>query len=154
MLDRLFPSPSAFNYRGSRFAVWLAALMVLVKVAIALGAIFNGRFAASVADGIPIDAYTPAGAQTVLALFGNLGLAQLALGIVGLLVVFRYRALLPCFLLLLVIEYLARKGLAWLIPIERVGGAGGGLVNGALFALLLVALALSLRGPALPENAA
>lgn len=154
MLDRLFPSPSAFGYRGSRVAVWLAALLVLVKVAIALGAIFNGRFAASVADGIPIDTYTPAGAQIVLALFGNLGLSQLALGIAGLLVIFRYRALLPGFLLLLVIEFLGRKGLAWLLPIERVGGAGGGLANWALFALLLVALALSLRGPALPENAA
>jgi hypothetical protein len=52
----LFPSPSAFSYRGSRVAVWLAALLVLVEVPIALGAIFNGRFAASVADGIPIDA--------------------------------------------------------------------------------------------------
>jgi hypothetical protein len=90
----------------------------------------------------------------VLALFGNLGLSRLALGIVGLLVIFRYRALLPCFLLLLVIESLGRKGLAWLLPIERVGGAGGGLVNGTLFALLLVALTLSLCGPALPENAA
>lgn len=154
MLGRLFPSPSDFSYRGSRVAVWLAAVLVVVKVAIALGAIFNGRFAASVADGIPLDTYTPAGAQTVLALFGHLGLSQLALGVVGLLVIVRYRALLPCFLLLLVVEHLGRKGLAWLLPIERVGGAGGGLVSGVLFALLLVALALSLRGPAMTENAA
>ena len=153
MLDRLFPPPSAFSYRGSTGAVWLAALLVLMKVGIALGAIFNGHHAASVADGIPIDSCTPAGAQTVLALFGNIGVSQLALGAVGLLVVLRYRALLPGYLLL-VVEYLGRKGVALLLPIERVGGAGGGILNWAILALLLAALVLSLRGQGKPAGAA
>ena len=146
MLDRLFPPPGSFTYRGSVAAVWLAALLVLLKAAIALGAIFNGHYAASVADGIPIDSYTPAGTQAFVSLFASLGLAQLALAVVGLLVIFRYRALLPAFLLLIVIEQLARKAIAHFLPIERVGGGGGGILNWAIMALLLVALALSLRG--------
>ena len=154
MLDRLFPSPSAFSYHGSIGAVWLAALLVFMKVGIALGAIFNGHHAASVADGIPIDSYTPAGAQAVVALFGTIGVSQLALGAVGFLVVFRYRALLPGYLLLLVIEYLGRKGVTLLLPIERVGGADGGILNWALLALLLAALVLSLRGQGKPASAA
>ena len=145
MLDRLFPSPGAFTYRGSAAAVWLAALLVLLKVAIALGAIFNGHYAASVADGIAIDSYTAEGARAFVSLFASLGLAQLAIGVVGLLVLFRYRALLPAYLLLLVIEQLGRKGIAHFLPIPRVGGEGGGILNWAIIALLLVALALSLR---------
>jgi hypothetical protein len=146
MLDRLFPPPGSLTYRGSVAAVWLAALLVLLKAAIALGAVFNGHYAASVADGIPIDSYTPAGTQAFVSLFASLGLAQLALAVVGLLVIFRYRALLPAFLLLMVIEQLARKAIAHFLPIERVGGSGGGILNWAIIGLLLVALALSLRG--------
>jgi len=146
MLDRLLPSPGAFSYRGGAAAVWLAALLVVLKVAIALGAIFNGHYAASVADGIPIDSYTPAGAQAFVSLFASLGLAQLAIGVVGLLIIFRYRALLPAYLLLLLVEQLGRKGIAHFLPIPRVGGEGGGLLNWAIIALLLLALALSLRG--------
>jgi hypothetical protein len=37
--------------------------------AIALGAIFNGHHAASVADGISIDSYTPQGTQAFLSVF-------------------------------------------------------------------------------------
>jgi len=154
MLDRLIPSPSAFSYRGSIAAVWLASVLVLVKVAIALGAILNGHYAASVVDGIPIDSYTPAGTQAFLAMFGNLGLSQLAIGAVGCVVILRYRALLPGFLLLLVIEYLARKGLAVVLPVQRVGGAGGGLASWSIFVALLVALALSLRNNSTRQTAA
>jgi hypothetical protein len=148
MLDRLLPSPSAMSYAGSRLALWLAGFLVVVKVAIALGAIFNGHYAASVADGIPLESYTAEGAQAVLALFGNLGFSQCLLGVVGLLVIARYRALLPGYLLLLVVEHVGRKALALFLPIPRVGGSGGGMVNWVILALLVVALALSLRNRA------
>jgi hypothetical protein len=154
MLDRLFPSPAAMSYSGSRFAVWLATLLVLVKMAIALGSIFNGHYAASVADGIPLDQYTPAGAQAVLALFGNLGFSQVLLGAVGLLVIARYRALLPGYLLLLVLEHLGRKAIAQFLPIPRIGGSGGGAVTWAIIALLVVALVLSLRSQSATSSAA
>ena len=54
MLARLFPSPSNFAYTGSRVSLWLLGLVLLLKLAIALGGIFNGHYAASVADGIPL----------------------------------------------------------------------------------------------------
>lgn len=145
MLDRLLPSPASFTYRGHRVALWLAAFLVLFRAAIGVRAVFDGHYVAAIADGIPIDSYAPAAARTVLALVANLGLSQLAMAAVGLLIVFRYRAALPGYLLLLVIEFLARKGIAYMLPIQRVGGEGGGILNWILFALLLTALALSLR---------
>ena len=154
MLDHLFPRPSDLSYSGSRFAVWLAMLLVLVKMAIALGSIFNGHYAASVADGIPLDTYTPSGAQAVLALFASLGFSQLLLGVVGLLVIARYRALLPGYLLLLVLEHVGRKAIALLLPIPRVGGSGGGAVSWVFIALLAFALVLSLRSRSTTTSAA
>ena len=154
MFDRLFPSSAASQYSGGRGAVWLATLLVLVKMAIALGSMFNGHYAASVVDGIPLDQYTPAGAQAVLALFANLGFSQLLIGAIGLLVVARYRALLPGYLLLLVLEHGGRKAIALFLPIPRVGGAGGGTVTWAIIGLLVLALVLSLRGRSASSSAA
>jgi hypothetical protein len=145
MRGRLLPPASEFVYTGSRYAAWLAGLVVALKMAIALGAIFNGHYAASTADGIPLDTYTPAGAQAVVGLFGNLGLSQLLLGLVGVVVIVRYRPLLPAYLVLLLAEHAGRKLLALATPIPRVGGSGGGLVTWTLIGLLLLALVLSLR---------
>ena len=61
MLTRLLPSTPSPRYTGSRVSLWLLGSVLFVKIAIALGAIFNGHYAASVADGIPIDSFTPQG---------------------------------------------------------------------------------------------
>eukprot|EP01036_Dinobryon_divergens_P059821 gene59821-79786_t len=76
MLSRLFPSTSNFTYTGSRVALWLLAAVLFMKLAVALGAVFNGHYAASVADGIPIDTFTPQGTQAFLSVFASLGMSQ------------------------------------------------------------------------------
>jgi hypothetical protein len=145
MLERLFPSAADFTYRGSRIALWLLGLVLLLKLAIALGAIFNGHYAATVADGIPIDSYTPQGAQAFLALFASLGLSQFMLGALGVVLLFRYRALVPLFLLVLLLEYIARKGVATYMPIVRTGQALGGAINWAIFGVMVLSFILSIR---------
>ena len=151
MLKRLLPSIDSFTYNGSRVALWLLGAVLFLKIAIALGAIFNGHYAASVADGIPIDSYTPEGAKAFVSLFASLGLSQLTLGIVGVVVLFRYRPLAPLFLLVLLAEQLARKGINLYLPIPRSGGSEAGVFNWAIFGVMLVALLLSLRQGKLPR---
>jgi len=111
MLNRLLPSMANFTYAGSRLSLWLLGLVLFMKLAIALGAIFNAHYAASVADGIPIDSYTPQATQAFLSLFASPGLSQFVLGLLGVLLLLRYRPLVPLFLLVLLIEYLARKSI-------------------------------------------
>jgi hypothetical protein len=145
MFERVFPSAADFTYRGSRIALWLLGLVLFLKLAIALGSIFNGHYAATVADGIPIDSYTPQGAQSFLSLFASLGLSQFILGAFGAVLLFKYRPLVPLFLLLLLVEYVARKGIAAYIPIERSSQAPGGAINWALFGVMVAAFILSIR---------
>jgi hypothetical protein len=151
MLNRLLPSSADFTYKGSRISLWLLGLVLFMKLAIALGAIFNGRYAASVADGIPIDSYTPQATQAFLSLFASLGLAQFMLGLLGVVLLFRYRPLVPLLLLVLLIEYLARKGVNAYLPIARYGNAPGGAINWAIFGVMLVAFVLSLRQSNAPQ---
>jgi hypothetical protein len=151
MLKKLLPSVADFTYTGSRVSLWLLGLVLFMKLAIALGAIFNGHYAASVADGIPVDSYTPQGTQAFLSLFASLGLSQFILGLLGVFLLFRYRPLVPLFLLLLLIEYLARKGISAYLPITRSGNAPGGAINWVIFGVMLLAFVLSMRQSDVPQ---
>jgi len=153
MLKRLLPSVADFTYTGSRVSLWLLGLVLVMKLGIALGAIFNGHYAASVADGIPIDSYTPHATQAFLSLFASLGLSQFVLGLLGVLLLLRYRPLVPLFLLLLLIEFLARKGINACLPIVRSGNAPGGAITWAIFGVVLLAFVLSLRQSKVPSEA-
>src|SRR6185295_9158084 len=47
MLDRLLPRHADNSYRGSKIALWLFGLVVLLKLVIALNSLFNGHQVAS-----------------------------------------------------------------------------------------------------------
>jgi MYXO-CTERM domain-containing protein len=145
MTGSLLPLPGDFKYRGSPIALWLLGAVLFMRLVTALGSIFNGHTAASVADGIPIDSFTPAGASTVVALFGAMGVMQALVSLAGAVVIWRYRALVPAFTLFLIIDFLARKAVTVVHPIPRTGGTAGMLVNWGMFAMLVVALLLALR---------
>jgi len=151
MLSRLLPPLANFTYTGSRVSLWLLGLVLFVKIGIALGAIFNGHYAASVADEIPIDSFTPQGTQAFLSVFASLGVAQLILGVLGVVLLLKYRPLVPMFLLVLLVEYLARKGVNAFMPIVRSGDAPGGAINWAIFGVMLLAFVLSLRQRGVPR---
>jgi len=144
-LNRLFPERADHTYRGSKLALWFFALLVLVKTAISLGSIFNGYTAASSADGIPLDSFSPAGAQTVLSLFALLGVSQLVICLVCILVLVRYRALIPLMFALLLLYQLSRQLILRFLPIPRTGTPPGSAINLVLLGVMIVGLALSLR---------
>ena len=149
IFDRLFPARADNNtYRGSTLALWVFGLLVLVRSAIGLGSIFNGHAAASSADGIPLDTFTPAGAQTVLALFGLLGVSQVVFSVLCIVVLVRYRALIPLMFALLLLYQLSRKLILYFLPIPRTGAPPVSAINLAILGLMIVGLALSLRSQA------
>lgn len=145
MLDQLLPQRIDNTYRGHRLALWLLAALVLVKGGIGLGTIFNGHSAATTADGIPLDTFTPAGEQAFVSLFAAWGLSQLMLNLIGVLVLIRYRAMVPLMFALLLLEHLSRKLIFLVLPIARTGTPPGFFVNLALVAVMIVGLVLSLR---------
>ena len=145
MVDRLLPRHVDNTYHGYRFALWLFAVLVLVKVAMSVNSIFNGRLVASSADGIPLDTFTPAGAQTVVTMFALWGLAHVVICVLCGLVLARYRALVPLMYTLLLLEQLSRRLIVLVMPIARTGTPPGFSVNVGLLVLTVVGLVLSLR---------
>jgi len=144
MLDRLLPVTSNDAYRGHKLALWLFGAIVVMKLGIGLGTMFNGSQVAMEADGIPLDTFGADGAQAFVALFAAWGLAQFTLNLLGLVVLLRYRALVPLTFALLLFENAARKTLFLFLPIPRTGEAPGLLINIVLISVMAVGLVLSL----------
>jgi hypothetical protein len=146
MLDQLLPPVFDDTFRGQKLALWLFGLVLLMRVGISLNTIFNGRSVAVSADGIPLDSYPPAAARAVVALFALLGLAKLALSLVGVVALVRYKSAVPLLFALLLLEHLGRTVILRFVPIERAGAPAGPLVNLVLLALMAIGVALSLFG--------
>jgi hypothetical protein len=145
IFNQLLPARVDNRYRGYKLALWLFGVVMFMKIAMSLNSIFNGYTVATSADGIPLDTFTSAGAQTVLSLFALLGLSQFLFCLLGILVLVRYRSLIPFMYALLLLEYLSRRLIIHFIPVVRTGTPPGLYVNLALLAVMIVGLALSLR---------
>jgi hypothetical protein len=145
MLELLLPPRIDNTYHGHRLALWLFAVLVLMKGGIGLGTIVNGRSAAISADGIPLDTFTPAGEQAFVSLLAAWGLSQLILNLIGLLVLIRYRAMVPFMFALLLLEHLGRRLIFWVLPIVTTEMSPGFFINLLFVAVMIVGLVLSLR---------
>jgi len=143
-MNALLPRQVDNTFHGRTAALWIFGAVVLLRIGVGLGSIFNGRDAATSADGIPLDTYTPAGAQTVLALFGMLGLARFVSGLLCVVVLVRYRALVPLMFALILSEQVGRRLVLYFIPIVRSETARVGAFNDVLLAAMVVGLLLSL----------
>ena len=144
MLNKFLPQRIDNAYSGHRLALWLFALVVSVKILQTLLAIFDGHSVVVSADGIPLDTYTPASAQTVVAVLALSGLYRLIIYLLCVLVLVRYRSAIPFMFALLALEFLAAQLILHFIPLVRTGTPPATFVNRILFALMIVGLVLSL----------
>jgi hypothetical protein len=153
IMNRLFPPQIDNRYRGHTLALWLLYPITFLNVAIDMVSIFKDDGGAQSADGIPLDTYPPAAAQAVVGVAAYLGLADLLFALFAILALLRYRAMIPLIYLLMVIDYLAHKGIGLMKPIVRAGDTHGGLVTLALFAVSVLGLILSVAGKDTPADA-
>lgn len=109
-----------------------------------LNSIFNGHSVASSADGIPLDTYTPAGAQAVVSLYAIWGLGQLMICLLCILVLIRYRTMITFMFGLLLLEHLSRRLILQVMPIVKTGTLSAFSVNTMLLVLMIAGLVLSL----------
>ena len=152
MLGRIFPKQIDNNYRGHWLAIWLLLLVVALKATQGVESIGNTRDVATTADGISLDGFTAAGTDLVLGLFALLGLYLLVIPLQSLLVLIRYRAMIPLMYLYLLIVYAGGRMIALMHPIPRSGDQAMGFaghpigfhVNLAILGVTLIGFALSL----------
>lgn len=150
MLEKILPKQFDNAFRGHFLAVWLFGAAVLMELAMATNSLINTRTVATLADAIPLDRYGNGAAQTVIAIFALAGLFRLLLALEGLLVLVRYRSMIPFMFLVLLALHLGSKLLLVLHPIARSGVSSARLGSAfvyAIIAILFIGFALSLVGP-------
>jgi hypothetical protein len=145
MFNQLLPQRIDNTYRGYRLALWLLGLLLILKVVMSLNSIFNGYNVATTADGIPLDSFTPAGAQAAVSLFALSAFSRLVISSLGILALARYRAMAPLMLALLLLEHLGRTLILQVLPMPRAGTPPASTINLVLLALTVIGLALSVR---------
>lgn len=151
MLASLFPKRIDNNYEGRRLALWIFGLVVTLRALQSVMIIFNGHYTATNADGIPLDSYPAAAAQTILAVFALSSLSRLIISLICLVVLVRYRQAVPMMFVVLLLTYAGAQVLSQFIPLVRVGNPPGTIVNLILFGLTFVGFCLSLWKPGKPD---
>ena len=144
MLNRLFPARFDNLYRGHPVALWLLFPLTFANLAIGLISIFRPDSGAQSADGIPLNQFG-GGAQAVVGTVALLGLARVLMGLLAVLSLARYRAMIPLIYLLTVTDVLAHRAILVMKPIVSGPSAGSDVVI-ALTLLSIAGLALSLIG--------
>jgi hypothetical protein len=153
MLSRLFPKQIDNAYRGYWLALWIYVPIVLMKFAMGINVsgmnpwISNADILKDV-DGVPLDTFGAEAGSMIVYMAASWALGLLLLSSIGLLVLIRYRAMIPLMFLVLTIEQVGRKGISLMNPIVRAvethGLSPGVLVNWGLTAGLVIGLVLSL----------
>ena len=144
MFDKLLPQPIDNTYSGSKIALWLFGLIVFVQILQSVMVIVNGHLVAQSADGIPLENYPAAAAQTILAIFTVSALRRLIISLICAVVLFRYRSAVPLMFVVLGLSYLGGQVIFQFVPIVRVGIPPGVVMNLIMFGFTIVGLALSL----------
>lgn len=140
MLARIFPKQLDNSFRGHFIAVWLFGIAMLMELAMGTNSLVNTRTVATLADAIPLDRYGNGGADTVVALFALAGLFRVLLALQGLLVVVRYRAMIPFMFLVLLVLHLGSKALLIIHPIAKSGVSSAHLGSGFVYLIILMLL--------------
>jgi hypothetical protein len=146
MLSRILPEHIDNRYRGHALALWFLVLITFMKVGISLAHIFRADGGAQSVSTIPLDTYPAGAAQNVVALFARMGLEQFLLGALCVVVLLRYRAMVPLVYLLIVVHDIAQEGIARMKPLALAGTSGARTPALVLSVLSVSGLILSLWG--------
>lgn len=144
----MFPAQANNDYRGYRSAILLLLAAIALRLTMAYAGLFDTHGMVQDADSIPIDSWAPTIASTFLYITKLLAFDHLLLTVVAIVILIRWRSLIPFAFLLLLTEQLGRFALKLANPIARTGVSYVPVdPNLVIIAALLIGLALSLSKP-------
>ena len=152
MLNRIFPERIDNNYRGYKLAIWIFMLIVLMEVALSLAHIFTADGGAQSVSTIPLDTYSASAAQNIVAIMARLGLEQLLPALIFVVVLIRYRSMIPLMYVLIVLQYIAQEGIVYMKPLALAGTSSASTPALVFTVLSVLGLALSLSGKAYRDS--
>ena len=146
MLSRIFPKTADNSaYRGHVLGIWLLVPIALIRLLQGANSVWHPAMVAAGADGIPLDSYGHAAGEMIVLLFALLGLYLILMGLIAVIVLIRYRALIPFAYLLFLASLLGTRAINAIYPTGRAEGTPIGFyINMGLLAAMAAGFVLSL----------
>ena len=144
-MNYLFPSLIDNEYKGKKIPLFFFYLLIPVTIIRSLVHIFKADGGAQSIANIPLHLYSEQASDTIVHLFSEWGLSQLLFGVLYIVVLIKYKSLIPLMYLFMVLEYSTRLFLAFYKPFVLEGYAPGGIANYFLVPLFVVLFILSLK---------
>ena len=150
-MDRLFPKVADNTYTGHPIARWVFIFMTIVTIIRSLIHMFSADGGAGSIATIPLENFTDNGAAAVILAFALWGLSQLIVGLIYVVVLWRYQSLIPLMYVLMIFEYVMRIVLGEIKPIDTVSTPPGAIGDYVIIPLASVMLFLALRDRRRPD---
>ena len=144
-MNYLFPKCIDNNYKGNKAPLFLFYLITSYTIIRSLIHLFSPDGGAQSIATIPLHSFTKNASDTIIHLFAQWGLSQLLIGLLYIIVLIKYKSLIPLMYLFLTIEYSTRLLLGFYKPFELEGYAPGGIGNYFLVPLFMVMFILSIN---------
>lgn len=154
MFGGVFPKQFDNNYRGHVLAIWILIPLALMKFfqggsVAGLNPWTTSRNILETADRVPVDTFPAEAASHLVFVFGAWGLGVFVLGLLAIIVLVRYRAMIPLMYLLLLIEQAGRKALSMVHldrPFVSLELSAANLINWGFLLAIVLGFLLSLSG--------
>ena len=141
---RMFPKQVDNNFQGYKIATVIFLLVTLFTIARSCIHIFTSDGGAGSIASIDVSGE---GGSNIVSLFAFWGLSQLLMGLVYLVVYFRYKSLIPFMSLLILVEYSGRTVIGLLKPLEVSHTPPGAIGDYVMVPVAILMLILSLKRP-------
>ena len=146
MLNRIFPAQFDNTYRGHWLGLWLFIPIIVVKGIQSVDTVLLTRLVAVGPDAIPLDSFGAACTETVLSLFALMGMSLLILPLQGIVVLIRYRSMIPFMYLSLLVVLVGSRVIQFVHPLVRSNALPYGVImNLAILAATVLGFVLSLH---------
>ena len=144
MLHRLLPSVVDNRFDGHPAALWLFVPLALMKLALGFAHVLRADGGAQSVSHMPLDLYPDGATQNIVGLMARMGLEQCLLGALFVLVLLRYRALIPLMYAVMVLHYVGAKLVAGFKPLALAGVSGASNMHLLIAVLAVFGFVLSL----------
>ncbi len=141
IFETLLPSSVDNTIRGTRIPFYIFALYAIVSAVRSCIHLLSPDGGAGTIAGMDLSV---TGADGIIFAFALWGSSQLLFAIIQLLVVFRYRSLIPFMYLMLILETLLRKLVGFMKPVTFAHTPPGAIGNQIILPLAALMLVLSL----------
>jgi len=108
VMNSLLPEVADNKFKGNKIAYWVLWVYVLKSIFAGVVHMFASDGGAQSIGSVKLDSFTQEGADSVVTMFGLWGMEQFVIGLIVLVILWRYKSLVPLAWAIYAIEYSGR----------------------------------------------